>query len=65
MPVCTDSLWKKILEMTIINATKLGNIEVAYAGMKPVGVCTVENYAQTFISKLYKFNLCFQIGSPH
>jgi hypothetical protein len=39
--------------MTIINATMLGVLEVASARMKPDGICTVENYAQKLISKMY------------
>jgi hypothetical protein len=41
--------------MTIINATRVEIIEVASARMKPVGICTVENYAQKLISKMYHF----------
>ena len=50
MPVCTEI----VCEMTVINATRVGIIEVASARMKPVGVCTDENYAQKLISKLYQ-----------
>jgi hypothetical protein len=50
VPVCTEI----VCEMTVINATWMGIIEVASARMKPVGVCTVENYTQKLISKLYQ-----------
>jgi hypothetical protein len=54
VPVCTDTVCEINFRMPFINATRVGITGVASARMKSVGICTVENYAQKLISKMYQ-----------
>jgi hypothetical protein len=60
VPVCIDIVSGINFRMTFINATRVGITGVAPARMKSVGICTVENYVQKLLSKMYQLYRIFR-----